>query len=91
MGLELAMGALPRNSHISATFAVMNSRCTDLLRSTGECQSLFFHFPVFSFFFFASSFSKLFPFSQAAAAATIPSALFVERLSLGASWVYLIQ
>jgi hypothetical protein len=33
----------------------------------------------------------LFPSSQAASVATLPSALFVERLSLGASWVYLIQ
>ena len=56
-------------------------------------SSLFFHF--FSlfvwFFIFNSSFSQLFPFSQAASVATLPSALFVERLSLGASWVYLIQ
>ena len=40
---------------------------------------------------FISSFSKLLPFSQAASVATLPSALFVERLSLGARWVYLIQ
>jgi hypothetical protein len=33
----------------------------------------------------------LFPLSQAASVATLPSALFVERLSLGARWVYLIQ
>jgi hypothetical protein len=52
-------------------------------------SSLFFHF--FSFFFFISSFSKLFPLSQAAPVATLPSALFVERLSLGASWVSWIQ
>ena len=32
-----------------------------------------------------------FPFSQAASVATLPSALFVERLSPGASWVFLIQ
>jgi len=51
-------------------------------------SSFFFHF---SFFFFISSFSKLFPLSQAASVATLPSALFVERLSLGASWVYSIQ
>jgi hypothetical protein len=64
----------------------------------GQCQvfsfilSLFsFFFFFFFFFFFVSSFSKLFPFSQAASVATLPSALFVERLSLGASWVYLIQ
>src|SRR5262249_33564755 len=48
----------------------------------------FFHF---FFFFFISSLSKLFPSSQAASVATLPSALFVERLSLGASWVYSIQ
>jgi hypothetical protein len=29
--------------------------------------------------------------SQAAPVATLPSALFVERLSPGASWVYSIQ
>jgi hypothetical protein len=46
---------------------------------------------VFWFFIFSSSFSQLFPFSQAASVATLPSALFGERLSLGASWVYLIQ
>jgi hypothetical protein len=40
--------------------------------------------------FFLLSFS-LFLLSQAASVATLPSALFVERLSLGASWVYLIQ
>ena len=61
-------------------------------------SSLFFRLSLFSFFFFfffflffVSSFSKLFPFSQAASVATLPSALFVERLSLGARWVYLIQ
>jgi len=32
-----------------------------------------------------------FRLSQAASVATLPSALFVERLSLGASWVYSIQ
>jgi hypothetical protein len=53
----------------------------------GACQTFSF---VFSFFLI-SSFSKLFPLSQAASVATLPSALFVERLSLGASWVYLIQ
>jgi hypothetical protein len=55
----------------------------------GECQA----FSLFSFFFllFISSFSRLLPLSQAASVATLPSALFVERLSLGASWVYLIQ
>jgi hypothetical protein len=32
-----------------------------------------------------------FPFSQAAYVATLPSALVVERFSLGASWVFLIH
>jgi hypothetical protein len=42
--------------------------------------------------FFCSSFiSSIFPLSQAASVATLPSALFVERLSLGASWVYSFQ
>jgi len=44
-----------------------------------------------SYFFFISSFSKLFPLSQAASVATLPSALLVERWSLGASWVYSIH
>jgi hypothetical protein len=57
----------------------------------GECQVISFIFLSFSSFFFISSFSKLFPLSQAASVATLPSALFVERLSLGASWVYSIQ
>src|SRR5215813_11526245 len=34
---------------------------------------------------------SFFPFSQAASVATLPSALLVERFSLGASWVFLIQ
>jgi len=32
-----------------------------------------------------------FPFSQAASVATLPSALLVERFSLGASWVFSMQ
>jgi len=36
-------------------------------------------------------FSDLFPFSQAASVATLPSALLGERFSLGASWVFSIQ
>jgi hypothetical protein len=36
-------------------------------------------------------FSIFFPFSQAASVATLPSALLVERFSLGASWVFSIQ
>jgi len=36
-------------------------------------------------------FSIFFPFSQAASVATLPSALLVERFSLGASWVFSMQ
>ena len=45
---------------------------------------------VFSFcllFLFVNSLHSI----QAASVAILPSALFVERLSLGARWVYLIQ
>jgi len=51
----------------------------------------FFHLSLFSFLFFISSFSKLFPLRQAASVAILLSALFGERFSLGASWVYSIQ
>src|ERR1700751_613824 len=34
---------------------------------------------------------NLFPFSQAASVATLPSALLCERFSLGASWVFSIH
>jgi hypothetical protein len=43
-----------------------------------------------SFLLFASVFS-FFLFSQAASVATLPSALVVERFSLGASWVFSFQ
>jgi len=49
----------------------------------GECQVFPFFFPSF---FFISSFSKLFPLSQTASVATLPSAPLVEQLSLGARW-----
>ena len=51
---------------------------------------MFFFFLVRMFLFFSSS-CEFLPLSQAAPVATLPSALFVERLSLGASWVYSIQ
>src|SRR6516225_8461439 len=50
--------------------------------------------PVNSFLLFSTiffSFRKLFPRSQAASVATLPSALVVERFSLGASWVFSIH
>ena len=34
---------------------------------------------------------SLFPFSQAASVAILPSALFCERYSLGARWVFSFQ
>jgi hypothetical protein len=34
---------------------------------------------------------ELKPYAEPVLAGTLPSALFVERLSLGASWVYSIQ
>jgi hypothetical protein len=58
-------------------------------------QVCFFLF--FLFFFLYACFCcslplcEFLPLSQAAPVATLPSALFVERLSLGASWVYSIQ
>ena len=63
-------------------------RVKSFREKAGECQVFPF---VFSFLRFISSFPKLFPGCQAASVATLPSALFVERLSLGARWVYLIQ
>jgi hypothetical protein len=50
----------------------------------------FFSFPVRMFLFFSFS-CEFLPVSQAAPVATLPSALFVERWSLGASWVYSIH
>jgi len=49
------------------------------------CQEVFYSFPqIFSV-------RHIFPPSQAASVATLPSALVVERFSLGASWVFLFQ
>jgi hypothetical protein len=45
------------------------------------------HFRFLSFFLSVN----LFPFSQAAPVAILPSALFGERSSLGASWVFSFQ
>jgi len=47
--------------------------------------------PCQEFFAFSMSSSLFFPFSQAASVATLPSALVVERFSLGSSWVFSIQ
>jgi len=47
--------------------------------------------PCQEFFLFFPWFLPFFPFSEAASVATLPSALVVERFSLGASWVFLIQ
>jgi hypothetical protein len=49
-----------------------------------------FFFPV-RMFLFSLSPCEFLPLSQAAPVATLPSALFVERWSLGAIWVFSIQ
>jgi hypothetical protein len=72
------------SANMSAWHGFMSS--SSFHEKAGECQ-VFLCF----FLFFVVSFFKLFPLSQAASVATLPSALFVERLSLGARWVYLIQ
>ena len=52
-------------------------------------------FKPFLSFFLSSSlfllFSRLFPLSQAASAAILPSALFSERYAFGARWVFSLQ
>src|SRR5216683_3457718 len=57
----------------------------------GECQGCSFIFLFFLSFSLFLLFPNCSPLSQAASVATLPSALLVERWSLGASWVYSIQ
>jgi hypothetical protein len=57
------------------------------MRRPVSVKSIFF----FCRFFFFLPGGGFFRLSRAASVATLPSALFVERLSLGASWVYSIQ
>ena len=66
-------------------------RANSFHEKAGECQAVSFIFSLFFFLLLHLFFSKLFPWSQAASVATLPSALLVERLSLRASWVYSIQ
>jgi hypothetical protein len=54
---------------------------------TGQCVKSVFFFPFFLSFFLWGSL----PMSRAASVAILPSALFCERLSLGASWAYSFQ
>ena len=66
-----------------AVIAVMDiTNSNSFHELAGPCQECFALSMSSSFFF---------PFSQAASVATLPSALFVERLSLGASWVFSIH
>jgi hypothetical protein len=60
--------------------------CSAFHEKAGECQA-FYLFSLFSFLFFLLYFFffQIVPMSQAASVATLPSALLVERLSLGAS------
>ncbi len=55
------------------------------------CFSVFSLFLLVRLFFSSLPPCEFLPLSQAAPVATLPSALFGERLSLGASWVSLIQ
>jgi hypothetical protein len=64
-----------------------SERSSPSMRRPVSVKSLFHFFSLL----FISFFSKLFPLSQAASVATLPSALFVERFSLGASWVFSFQ
>jgi hypothetical protein len=63
----------------------------------GERQAISFFSPILSFpEFFSEKFHtfflpELFPVSQAAPVAILPSALFGERYSLGARWVFSFQ
>ncbi len=82
-----ARGIDPRNNRRNTQEITVKS----FHEKAGECQGFSFIFLFFPFPFFISSFSKLFPLIQAASVATPPSALLVERWSLGASWVYSIQ
>jgi hypothetical protein len=62
-------------------------------RSRRECDNSFHEKadPCQEFFLLFPQFLVFFPFSQAASVATLPSALLVERFSLGASWVFSIH
>jgi group II intron maturase len=58
----------------------------------GECQVFSFILSLFSFFFFfVSSFSKLFPFSQAASVATLPYRIPLETGLLIPSGSHLVH
>jgi hypothetical protein len=68
-------------SSAEGSAARTRSERLDLVIGSGSVRMFFFSLPPCEFL----------PLSQAAPVATLPSALFVERLSLGASWVYSIQ
>jgi len=67
---------------VSSVFFFLS--CMDVFSSL-----FFFLFCVHVFFFSSNLYVPA--LSQAASVATLPSALFVERLSLGASWVFSIH
>jgi hypothetical protein len=66
-------------------------RVSQDIAETGLSPSMRRPIHVKSFFALSMSSSLFFPFSQAASVATLPSALVVERFSLGASWVFSMQ
>jgi hypothetical protein len=82
-----ARGIAPRNNRRNTQEITVKS----FHEKARECQGFSSIFLFFSSLFFISSFSKLFRLIQAASVATLPSALLVERWSLGASWVYSTQ
>jgi hypothetical protein len=84
---EFACGEIASGLAVLSRASDVKQAANSFHEKAGECQAFSF---IFSFLLLVS-FSKLFPLSQAASVATLPSALFVERLSLGASWVYSIQ
>ena len=82
MGTSLPEGSWPRKMWLSAAIEVAVIAVSAFHEKADPCQE---------FFLLSHDFFLFFPFSQAASVATLPSALFGERLSLGASWVSLIQ
>ena len=65
---------------------------TPSMRGPVSVKYVFLSFSFLVRMFFSSlPLCEFLPLSQAAPVATLPSALFVERWSLGAIWVYSIQ
>jgi hypothetical protein len=75
--LDSLLRILPERSRQRGLFRQSIIACLNSFdEKAGQCQVYSF---ISSFFFFVSSFSKLFPLSQAASAATLPSAVLVDH------------